>query len=119
MDRQHLKFISALLALLMFIAPITSLAMQSGMPGSHSGHCQGLETDSRHSPHEMSVHATCAMTSCMEGCSSSQNCSSQAPIILARLDIQAYPGRQGFAIDQVLAAQLFVPLSGPYRPPRP
>ena len=119
MDRQHLKFISALLAVLMFIAPIASLAMQPGMPGSHSGHCQGMETDSERSPHGLSVHASCAMASCVEGCSASQNCSSQAPIILARLDMQRYPGGQGIAIDRIPATHLFVHLSGPYRPPRP
>jgi hypothetical protein len=61
MDRQQLKFISALLALLMFMSPIASLAMQPMMPENQSSHCQDLETDSHSHQYQVPDQASCAI----------------------------------------------------------
>jgi hypothetical protein len=118
MDRQHLKLISSLLALLLFISPFSSLAMQLAVSDGHSSHCQGLETDSQPCEHEMSNQASCTMENCEESCSSSRQCSSQAPIILTLLDTQNHPTAQGLAIGQIPDTHLSIHLSGLYRPPR-
>jgi hypothetical protein len=118
MDRQKTKFISTLLALLMLVSPISSLAMQPAMSDGHSSHCQDLETGSHSCQHEASNQAQCTIDDCGENCSFSAQCSSQAPIILSLFEIQNYPTARGPAIGQMPDTHLSIPLSGLYRPPR-
>ena len=124
MERRHLKFISTLLALLMFISPVSSLAMQSAMQsamlGSHSSHCQELGSGSNSHPmgHEDLGSAQCMMENCADVCASFQHCSSQAPIILSQTDHQGYLKGQRLAIDPVNDSHLSIHPPGLYRPPR-
>ena len=122
MERRHLKFISALLALLMFVSPLSSLAVQPAMSESHSSPCHGLDSDA-HSPshslgHEDMHSAQCMMENCADVCASLQHCSSQAPIILSQADHQGYVKAQRLAIDPVTDSHLSVHPPGLYRPPR-
>ena len=118
MDRKRFKLISTLMALLIFISPFSSSAMQLSTLENQSGHCQSLETDSQSAQNDNLDHASCTMGDCMDSCSSAQHCSSQAPIILTLLDTQNHLRAQGLAIDQVPDTHLSIPLSGLYRPPR-
>jgi hypothetical protein len=124
MERRHLKFISALMALLMFISPISSLAMQpsmqSSMSGSHSSHCQeSAAALYSHSLGQEDMHsAQCMMEDCADVCASFQHCSSQAPIILSQAEHQGYLKAQKLAINPVTDSHLSVHPPGLYRPPR-
>lgn len=118
MDRQQFKFISALLALLMFISPFSTLAMQPVMSDSQSSHCHGLQADSQCSQHETADMDACKMENCAESCGTSLQCSSQAPIILTLLDTQIHSREQKSFFGQITDTHLSMPLPGLYRPPR-
>jgi len=124
MDRRHTKLISTLMALLMFISPISSLAMQSAMQsamaGDHSSHCQESGADSHaHSMIGENMESIqCLMEHCADVCASMQHCSSQAPIILSQTDHQGYLKGQRLALDPVKDSHLSVHPPGLYRPPR-
>ena len=118
MDRKRLKFISTFMALLMFISPVSSLAMQSAVPDGQPEHCHGLEADSSSCQHEISHQASCTMEHSEEGCSSSPQCWGQASIILTLLDTHNHPKAQGHAIGQLADTNPAIHLSSLYRPPR-
>jgi len=120
MERRHLKFISALMALLMFISPISSLAMQSAMSESRSSHCQesAANLHSHSLAYEDLDSAQCMMENCADVCASFQHCSSQAPIILSQTDHQGYLKGQKLAIDLVKDSHLSIHPPGLFRPPR-
>ena len=126
MERRHLKFISALMALLMFVSPLNSLAMQPAvqptMSESYSSPCHGLDSDLHSSVqslgHEDMHSAQCMMENCADVCASLQHCSSQAPIILSQADHQGYVKAQRLAIEPLTDSHLSVHPPGLYRPPR-
>ena len=118
MDRRQFKIISVLLALLMFVSPISSLAMQPTMSDIPSGHCEDTETDSLIPMQETLDHAQCMMDSCAENCGASRHCSSPAPIILTLHDVQIHFAGRGFGANPVPAPRLVIHPSGLYRPPR-
>jgi len=118
MDRNQLKFISSLLVILMLISPFSSLAMPLAMSDNHSSHCQGLDAGSQSLQYEILDQASCTMENCVESCSSSHQCSSQAPIILTLLDTHDHLRGQGLTIDKLPDTHLSIHPPVPYRPPR-
>lgn len=106
------------MALLMFMSPISSLAMQLAMSEAHTSHCQGLGTDSHSHQHKVLESAQCTMENCADACASSQHCSSPAPIILTRADHQGHLKEQKLALESVADSHLSIHPPGLYRPPR-
>ena len=112
------------MALLMFISPISSLAMQSTMQSamseSRSSHCQesAANLHSHSLAYEDLDSAQCMMENCADVCASFQHCSSQAPIILSQTDHQGYLKGQKLAIDLVKDSHLSIHPPGLFRPPR-
>lgn len=117
-NRQQQKIVSAFLALLMFVLPFNSLAMQIALTDSQPGHCHNLESDLQTLHFETLDYAQCMMETCSENCSNSRHCSIQAPILLTLHDAQVHFGGHGFAIEPVHDTHLFIHPSGLYRPPR-
>jgi len=106
------------MAVLMFISPLSSLAMQPAMSGDHSSHCQESVSASHSPGHENLDSVQCLMENCADVCASFQHCSSQAPIILSETDHQDYLKEQRLAINPVTDSHFSIHPPGLYRPPR-
>jgi hypothetical protein len=118
MARRHLKFISALLALLMFVSPLSSLAMQPTMSENDSSHCQESGSAAHSLKHEGLESAHCLMENCADACAALQHCSGQASVILSQADHPGYLKGQRLAIDPATDSHPSVHPPGLYRPPR-
>lgn len=118
MDRHSLNIVSILLAILMAVSPIGSLAMQTSVSNNYSSHCQDAGTEPLSLEDWNSDSSWCTMENCAQHCNSSLHCSSHAPIILTQLDAPGHPGGKGLVIDSTPNTHLSIHSSGLYRPPR-